>query len=238
MAGAFAWGLLAASSLVLGGLIALHRPIGRRPLGLVMGFGAGVLISAVAFELVEEAFETSDGDGVALGLLCGSLTYFAGDLLIEQLGAGRSGRNRGGPGLAIVVGTVLDGVPESMVLGLTVLEEGRVSAALLVAVFLSNLPEAIAASSELADGGWSARRIVALWSFVALASAAAALAGYALFGSAGPATLAFVLAFAGGAILCMLADTMMPEAFAHGGRAVGLVTTLGFALAFAISAQE
>jgi zinc transporter, ZIP family len=218
---------------VLGGLLALHRPIGRRPLGLVMAFGAGVLISAVAFELVEEAFETSSGDGVALGLLTGSLVFFVGDTLIDRVGGGG-----GGPGLAIVLGTVLDGVPESVVLGLTVLEDGGVSVALLVAVFLSNLPEAVAATSELAGSGWSRRRVVALWSFVALASAAAALAGYALFGSAAPATLAFVLAFAGGAILCMLADTMMPEAFEHGGRAVGLATTFGFALAFAISSVE
>jgi zinc transporter, ZIP family len=225
---------------VLGGLLALHRPIGRRPLGLVMAFGAGVLISAVAFELVEEAFDTSSGDGVALGLLTGSLVFFVGDTLIDRMdgtgGAGATGG--GGLGLAIVLGTVLDGVPESVVLGLTVLEEGGVSVALLVAVFLSNLPEAIAATSELAGSGWSRRRVVALWTFVALASAASALAGYALFGDASAATLAFVLAFAGGAILCMLADTMMPEAFEHGGKAVGLVTTFGFALAFAISSLE
>ena len=236
MTAAFAWGLLAASSLVLGGLLALHRPIGRRPLGLVMAFGAGVLISAVAFELVEEAFETSSGDGVALGLLTGSLVYFAGDTLIDRLDA--TAGASGGAGPALVLGTVLDGVPESVVLGLTVLEEGSVSVALLVAVFLSNLPEAVAATSELAAGGWTTRRIMGLWSLVAVAAAAAAAAGYGLFGSASPATLAFVLAFAGGAILCMLADTMMPEAFEHGGKAVGLVTTFGFALAFAVSSLE
>jgi ZIP family zinc transporter len=232
MTAAFAWGLVAASSLVLGALLALHRPIGRRALGLVMAFGAGVLISAVAYELVEEAFATAAGDGVALGLLTGSLVFFVGDGMIDRLDSG------GGPGLAIVLGTVLDGVPESVVLGLTVLEEGSVSVALLIAVVLSNLPEAVAATSGLIDGGWPPRRILALWGAVAVISATAASAGYALFGSASPATLAFVLAFAAGAILCMLADTMMPDAFAHGGKAAGLVTTFGFALAFAISAAE
>jgi ZIP family zinc transporter len=236
MLGAFVWGLLAASSLVLGGLIALHRPVGRRALGLVMGFGAGVLISAVAYELVEEAFETSAGEGVALGLFAGASTYFAGDTLIERLGAGSRGRS--GPGLAIVVGTVLDGLPESMVLGLTVLEEDRVSGALLVAVFLSNLPEAIAATTGLRAGGWPSRRILALWAGVALVSAVASLIGYAAFDGASPNAVAFVIAFAGGAILVMLADTMMPEAFEKGGRSVGLATALGFALAFVLTTME
>jgi len=137
-----------------------------------------------------------------------------------------------------VLGIVLDGIPESVVLGLTVLEAGSVSAALLVAVFLSNLPEALAATAGLAESGWRRGRILGLWVLVMLVSALAALAGYGLFDTASPATIAFVLAFAGGAVLTMLADTMMPEAFEHGGKLVGVVTTLGFGLAFAISAID
>ena len=155
----FLWGIVAGSSLVLGGLLALRFPIGRRTLGLIMAFGAGVLISAVAFELVHEAFETSAGDGgVALGLFAGSAVFFLGDTLIDRLGgSGRkssSGGQAAGSALAIVLGIVLDGIPESLVLGLTVLEAGAVSAAFLVAVFLSNLPEAIAATTGLAQAGW------------------------------------------------------------------------------------
>jgi zinc transporter, ZIP family len=243
MGQSFAWGVLAGSSLVLGGVLALAFPIGRLALGLIMAFGSGVLISAVAFELVDEAFETSAGyGGVALGLFAGSAVFFAGDALIDRVGGAdrkHSGGNQAaGSALAIVLGIVLDGIPESLVLGLTVLEAGAVSAAFLVAVFLSNLPEAIAATSGLAQAGWARSRMLGLWALVTIVCGLAALAGYALFDTASPTTVAFVLAFAGGAILTMLADTMMPEAFEHGGKLAGLFTTLGFALAFAISALD
>jgi ZIP family zinc transporter len=243
MGAALFWGLVASSSLVIGGLVALRVRIEGRVLGLIMAFGAGVLISAVAFELVEEAFDTSAGEGgVALGLLAGSLVFFVGDGLIDRMGgAGRkrsTGEQAGGSGLAIVLGIVLDGVPESLVLGLTVLQEGTVSVALLVAVFLSNLPEAIAATTGLAVAGWARSRIVGLWVLVALVSGLASLVGYVALDTASPRTIAFVLSFAAGAILTMLADTMMPEAYRDAGKLVGVVTTFGFALAFAISALE
>jgi ZIP family zinc transporter len=241
MGASFFWGLLAGASLVLGGFLAFWLPIGRRTLGLIMAFGAGVLISAVAFELVHEAFETTAGDGgVGLGLFLGSLVFFAGDSLIDHLGGEdrkhSGGKQAAGSAMAIVLGIVLDGIPESLVLGLTVLEAGTVSAAFLVAVFLSNLPEAIAATSGLASAGWARARILGLWIVVALACGLSALAGYAFLDSATPHTIALVLSFAGGAILTMLADTMMPEAFEHGGKLVGIFTTAGFALAFGISA--
>ena len=240
MGQSFAWGVVAASSLVLGGLLAIWLPIGRRALGLVMAFGAGVLISAVSFELVEEAFDTSAGEGgVALGLFAGSLTFFAGDWAIDRIGGAErkhsGGDQAGGFALAIVLGIVLDGIPESFVLGLTVLEAGEVSAAFLVAVFLSNLPEAIAATTGLSLAGWRRSRALGLWALVMAVSGLAALAGYAILDGASPATIAFVLSFAAGAILTMLADTMMPEAFEHGGKLAGMVTTLGFALAFGVS---
>jgi ZIP family zinc transporter len=243
MGEAFLWGVVAASSLLLGGLAAMWLPIGKRALGLVMAFGAGVLLSAVAYELVEEAVITYDGkQEVALGLAAGSLVFFAGDWWIDRRGGlhrkHSGGRQAEGSGLAIVLGIVLDGIPESVVLGLTVLEAGTVSAALLAAVFLSNLPEAVAATSGLTQAGWGRARILGLWLLVMGVSGLAALAGYALFDSASPSTVAFVLAFAGGAVLTMLADTMMPEAFEHGGKLVGVVTTLGFGLAFAVSALE
>jgi ZIP family zinc transporter len=241
MAEAFFWGILASSSLIIGGVIALRVDVGRRPLGLIMGFGSGVLISAVSYELVQEASDTSAGSGgVAVGLLAGCATFFVGDTLIDRMGGDerKAGAEGGESPLAIVLGIVLDGIPESVVLGLTVLEGGSVSAAFLVAVLLSNLPEAIAATTGLDAGGWARRRIIGLWVIVTLACGVASLAGYGLFDTASPSTVAFVLAFAGGAILTMLADTMMPEAFEHGGKLVGVFTTLGFALAFAISALE
>jgi ZIP family zinc transporter len=240
---ALAWGLVAASSLLIGGAIALRLTIGQLVLGLVMAFGAGVLISAVAFELVEEAFEQSGLlSDVAIGLFAGCAVFSIGDALIDRLGGqdrkSISGEQAGGSALAIVLGIVLDGIPESAVIGLTVLEGGAVSVAMLVAVFLSNLPEAVAATSGLVAGGWRTARILGLWSGVVAVSGLAALAGYALLDGASPSVVAFVLAFAGGAILTMLADTMMPEAFAHGGRLAGVLTTIGFATAFAVSAFE
>ena len=240
---ALGWGLFAGSSLILGGILALVLPIGKRPLGLIMAFGSGVLISAVAYELVAEAFETSSGNGeIALGLAAGALTFFLGDVLVDRMGgAGRkkvNGAAGAGSALAIVLGIVLDGIPESVVIGLGLLEGSGVSVAVIAAVFLSNLPEAIAATTGLATGGWTRGRILGLWTLVTLVCGLSSMLGYAVFDSAGPEALAFVLAFAAGAILTMLADTMMPEAFEHGGKLVGLLTTLGFGLAFALTMLE
>jgi ZIP family zinc transporter len=240
---AFLWGTVASSSLVIGGVLTLRFSISSRVLGLIMAFGAGVLIGSVSFELVQVAFDTAAGEGgVALGLFAGAGVYFAGDALLARFGGGErkssAGKQSGGSALAIVLGIVLDGVPESAVLGLTVLEEGTVSVAFLAAVFLSNLPEAIAATSGLAISGWAGSRVLGLWALVVAVCGLASLAGFALLDSASPSTIAFVLAFAGGAILTMLADTMMPEAFEHGGKLVGLFTTGGFAVAFALSALQ
>jgi zinc transporter, ZIP family len=242
MLASFAWGFIAASTLILGGAFALRYRVGERTLGMIMAFGSGVLISAVAFELVQEAFNKAGGKGaVALGLCAGSLTFFTGDFLIDRMGGAdrkhSGGLQAGGSALAIVLGIVLDGIPESIVLGLSVVG-GSVSAAFLIAVAISNVPEAIAASSGLKQARWGNRRILGLWTLVAVVSGLSALLGFTVFDSASQETIAFVLSFAGGAVLTMLADTMMPEAFEHGGKFVGVVTTLGFGLAFAISALE
>jgi ZIP family zinc transporter len=213
-----------------------------RWIGVIMAFGAGVLISAVAYELVGEAVDTAaGGGGVALGLFGGALTFFAGDTLIERLGGHdhkAGGEAAGGSPLAIVLGTVLDGIPETAVLGLSLLTGDGVSVAVLAAVFLSNLPEAIAATSGLVAAGWTRGRVVGLWALVAVVCALAAVAGYVMLDGASPRSVAIVLAFAGGAVLTMLADAMMPEAFERGGKLAGLATPLGFALAFAISELE
>ena len=243
MGEAFVWGLVAGSSLVLGGVVALRVSISRRALGLIMAFGAGVLISAVAYELVHEALETSAGNGgVGLGLFAGSAVFFGAEVMIDRLGS-RGSRPSDDPqaaeaGRSLTLGIILDGIPESLVLGLTVLEAGTVSAALLVAVFLSNLPEAIAATTALSRAGRSPTRITRFWILVALGFGLTAALGYVVLDAASPRTLAFVLAFAGGAILTMLANTMMPEALHHGGKLAGLLTTVGFALAFAISSLQ
>jgi ZIP family zinc transporter len=239
MAEAFGWGVLAASSLVLGAAAALSFRIGLRAIGLIMGFGAGVLISAVAFDLVEEAIGKASGHGAVLvGIFAGCGVFFGGDWLIDRLGGARRKSAVGGQesdsALAIVLGTVLDGIPESIVIGLTIFQSGAVGAAYLAAVFISNVPEAVSSTVGLKASGWRSKRILVMWTVIALVSGIASLVGYSAFRHSSPDTIAFIDAFAAGAILTMLADTMMPEAYEHGGKLVGVVTTLGFAVALVI----
>ena len=235
MGEAFAWGLLAGSSLVLGALIVfVHKP-SQRTLGLIMGFGAGVLISAVAYELIDEALTVISGAGdTILGFFSGALVFYAGDSLIARFGAGDEGDGEGS-GLSIVLGAVLDGIPESAVLGLTLLQTGEIGVSMLVAVFISNLPEAIGASGDLLHSGWRKSRVFLLWVVVAFASGVSAALGFVLLDGASPGTIAFVLSFAGGAILTMLSTSMIPEAYREAHRPVGLATTFGFAVALGVS---
>jgi ZIP family zinc transporter len=172
--------------------------------------------------------------------------FFAAEVLIDRFAERRrnsdeapsAAAGHAEAGRGIVLGIILDGIPESLVLGLTILEAGSVSVAFLVAVFIANLPEAIAATAALERAGRSTTRIMRFWVLVALGFGLASLLGYAVLDTASPRTVAIVLAFAGGAILTMLANTMMPEALHYGGKVVGFVTTLGFALAFGISALD
>lgn len=247
MLDAFLWGLLATSSLVLGGLIGCFLDLSKRTLGLVMAFGAGVLISAVSYELVYEAVTIGKGTGgPALGLLAGALAFFFADRVISNMGADNrkaidaSAQSAAQSALVIplLLGIILDGIPESLVIGLGILEGGTVSLAMLVAVFISNLPEAIAGTSGLRAGGSSNAKILLLWVFIAVVCALATVAGYALFGGVSEFTLAFVQAFAAGAILTMLANSMMPEAFEQGGKLAGLMTVFGFSVAVLVVILE
>jgi zinc transporter, ZIP family len=237
--GSFAWGAFAASSLLIGALIALWFRISLRWIGLIMAFGSGVLISAVAFDLIQESFDLAGGGGrVVFGLVSGCLVFFIGDEMIGRLGGAErkspTGAQESGNPLAIVLGAVLDGVPESMVIGLTLIQGGPIGVAYITAVFLSNLPEGISATRGLTDSGWRRSRVLGLWALIVAVAALASLAGYTLLEGASDDTVAFVQSFAGGAILTMLATTMMPEAYEHGGNRVGVATTLGFATAYAI----
>jgi zinc transporter, ZIP family len=237
MINALLWGALAASSLIIGDMLGTYIKIPKRTLGLIMAFGVGVVISAVSFELVETAFVTTNSSwAVALGLLAGSAVFFFGDMAVSRLGGRSHRKGEQGPGLAIMLGTALDGIPESIVIGLTLVKGGTIGVAMIVAVFLSNLPEAIGATSSLKATGWRRNRTLAMWSTVALLSALASMAGYILFSNASPDALAFTLSFADGALLTMIANSMMPEAYRDSGNLGGLITTFGFGLAFFIGA--
>jgi ZIP family zinc transporter len=233
MLNAFLWGVLATSSLILGGIIATRFSLSKRTLGIIMGFGAGALISAVSYELIFEAVKIGKGTGFpAMGLFAGAFTFYFSDKLIDKFGGKDhtdiNGSHHSSLVIPMLLAIILDGVPESIVIGLGVFEKGTVSLAMLVAVFISNLPEAIAGTTGMKEGGWSRKRILLLWLVIALICALASVAGFALFTNTSGQWLAFIQAFAGGAILIMLANSMMPESFEHGGKLAGIFTVLGF----------
>lgn len=223
------WGLLAGSSLLLGAVIGLRADLPDRWIGLLLGFGAGTLISALAFELTEDAFALGGADTVAAGLGAGALTYYFGDRAIGRKEPG------GNSSLALLLGAVLDGIPESAVIGITLLS-GEVSAAMVAAVFISNIPESLSSAAETPPS--KRRGVLRSWLTVTLVSALAAALGYGLLDGASGDVIGFINAFAGGAVLMTVADAMLPDAHGKGGRAVGLLTVLGFALAYLLSTVE
>lgn len=240
---AFLWGLAATSSLVIGGIIASRFSLSKRALGIIMAFGAGTLISAVSYELIFEAVKLAKGTGFpAFGLFAGALTFYLFEWLIEKFSArnkmGIETSHSSGLVIPMILAIILDGVPESIVIGLGVFEKGTVSLAMLVAVFISNLPEAIAGTTGMKAGGWKRSNIILLWLFIAIICALASVAGYSLFSNASAEWLSFIQAFAGGAILIVLANSMMPESFEHGGKLAGIFTVLGFSVSVCVIILE
>ena len=236
------WGLVGGASLLVGAVIGLALNVSGRAIGLIMAFGSGVLISALTFELTAEASVGGGTGPVVIGLGAGGLAFFLANLLVERRGGSKRKRSGGeqseGSGTAIAIGAVMDGVPESVAIGASLIDGGGVGLAVVAAVFLSNLPESLAAATGMQKAGFSSRRIIGLWSGVVVVSGLASLVGFGLLGGASPLILAGIQAFAAGAILAMLADTMMPEAFENGGPVVGVVTVMGFAAAFVLSTFE
>ena len=242
------WGLLGGGALVLGALVAWFLRVRPIVIASVMAFGSGVLISAVAFDLMAEAAATGGLPASTAGFLVGALTYFAATSLLAQRGAQhrkRSGGNPGaaqpsedqqqGSGAAIAIGALLDGIPESVVIGIGLLGGGSVSASVVAAVFISNVPEGLSSAAGMKNSGRSARYVFGVWGGIAVASAAAAMVGYATLGDAPAGLIAVITAVAAGAILTMVADTMIPEAFEKTAIWTGLIAAVGFLLAFAIS---
>lgn len=230
MGEALLWGAVAASSLALGGLLGIVHAWPRRGVGLVLAFGAGALISAVSFDLAQEGGQLGGFDHVAIGLGLGALTYYGLDRVVDR--PSKDGRSGGG---ALALGALLDGIPEQLVLGIGVAAGNGVSVSLLVAIFVSNLPEAIGGSADLLDDGHAKRTIAQLWLAVAVICTAAGAGGYLIADATSGDVLAVINGFAAGSLLVMLIDSMVPEARKQGGRAAGLVTVLGFAVAAALS---
>jgi zinc transporter, ZIP family len=227
---AFGWGAVAASSLVLGMVLGLARPWPNRLIGLVLSFGAGALISAVSFELFEEGVSVGGAPAVGMGLALGAIVYFALARAVESRGPkGSSG------GTALALGAFLDGIPEQIVLGIGIAAGEGLSVALLVAIFVSNLPEAIGSAIDMREAGTTVRSIRLLWFGVATLCAIATPLGYVLARGTGGHFQAAINGFAAGALIVMLVDSMIPEATTKTGRVAGLATTLGFAVAAGLS---
>ena len=228
MGAALGWGIVAASSLVLGALLGLLRTWPDRLIGLVLAFGAGALISSVSFELFEDGIQVGGALAVGIGLAAGALVFFVLSRLVEdKLGEG------GGPALAL--GAFLDGIPEQLVLGIGIAAGEGVSVSLLGAIFVANLPEAIGSATDMHEAGTPPFKIRRLWIVVAVLCALATPAGYLLAQNTGGHFRAAANGFAAGALLVMLVDSMIPEATSKSGRVAGLATTLGFALAAGLS---
>jgi ZIP family zinc transporter len=246
------WGFAAASSLIIGAVLAFAFDISPARRGFILAFGAGTLLGAVAYELIEDSLADSErGIEVALGFALGALTFYFGSVLIERMqdggssdagGGGGTAPSRSGgrraarsKGLAVLLGAVLDGIPESVVLGLSLIGGAGIGVPVLVAVFVSNVPEALSASEDLSAAGFTRRRIIGTWVVVALVSGLASALGFLLLDTAPSFWVGLIQSFAAGAILAMLAESMIPEAYEIGGRPVGLATCVGFALAAYLS---
>ena len=227
------WGLVGGLALVIGAVITFIRRPSERLVAFVMAFGSGVLISAVAYDLTAGAFDLGGGDAVAVGLAAGALVYAGASRMLDRHATGPEGAGR-----ALALGALLDGIPESAAIGLTLVGGGGVSAAFVIAVFISNVPESFSSTTEFERARRTRAQIIAIWTAIAVASALAAGLGYEFLGGGSADLQAGTQAFAGGAILTMLATEMMPTAYEDSGKsiAIGLVTVLGFALAAGLSA--
>jgi zinc transporter, ZIP family len=246
---ALGWGALAASSLVIGVWLAFVRSWSQALIGSVLAFGAGALISAVSLELVEEGLRLGSGGAVAAGLALGALTYFIANRALASRGKrapktalaktapGETApaKSGGGSGMSLALGSFLDGIPEQAVLGIGLAGGQPVSVALLVAIFVSNLPEGIGSAIDMGAAGTPRKRIIRLFLVVGLVCTLSTVAGFAIADSVSGDFQAAIEGFAAGALLVMLIDSMIPESKQKAGQYAGLVAVVGFAVATALS---
>ena len=236
------WGLVAGSALIIGSAMGYYLHIPVRLVAAIMGFGSGVLISVLAFSLMEEAYGHGGFAYTAIGFLAGASIFTAANIYLSRRGARHRKRSRAGKqameserpgsGLAIAIGSLLDDIPESIAVGLTLISGGAVSIVVVIGIFLSNIPEALSSAAGMKKANRSARYIFGVWGATALACGASSLLGYVVFASLPEETIAVTLAIAAGAILAMLADTMLPEAFEEAHELSGIVVVMGFLIAF------
>lgn len=253
MTSALLWGAVAASSLFIGALLGVARSWPPRLVGAVLAFGGGALIASISYELFAEGLETGGPVPLGIGLAVGALTYYGANRLVERVtggtdsasgsdsasDSGQAGhlkaKRKAAGGTSLALGAFLDGIPEQAVLGIGIASGTGVSIALIVAIFVSNLPEAIGSASDMRETGSSRRSILLLWAGVTVICALATAVGYLAADVASTPMRGAVDGFAAGALLVMLVDSLVPEAREKTGESAGLVTALGFALAAGLS---
>jgi len=238
------WGLVAGSALLAGAAAGVLIALSKKTIAYIMAFGSGVLISALSFDLMAGAYKRGGFDSTSAGFLGGAVIYSIANWLLSRHGAKDRKRSGGqqpsekeqpGSGMAIAVGALLDGIPESIVIGLSLLHGHHVSKVAVIAIFLSNIPEGLTSAAGMRHAGRSAVYTFGVWGGIAFVLGVAAVAGNVLFSSASPEIIAATLALGAGAILAMVVNTMLPEAFEHTQHFSGLIAVSGFLLAFLLS---
>ncbi len=255
------FGVIASSALLIGAFIGVRFQLPKRVLAILLSFAAGALITALAFELFEDAYEHGGIWRAALGLFAGAIVFTVLSALLDRWAQAGSrsepadevqgsvkldtdaaaderaptkASTRGAAGMALLAAVTLDGVPENVALGVA-LGEGTGGLALLAAIFVSNLPESLVGAASMKSQGRSTGSVLGLWAVCGVLLAAAVVIGAGPLSGADPEAISLPLAFAAGAVIASLADTLMPEAYEHGGPAVALSTAAGFVLSFVLS---
>jgi ZIP family zinc transporter len=238
------WGLVSGSALVIGSLAGYYLKISQKAVAIIMGFGAGVLISALSFDLMDEAYKTGGFASTAAGFLSGAIIYSVANYFLSKKGARHRKRSekqqatesdQKGSGMALALGALLDGIPESIAIGISMIQGGAVSVATVIAIFISNIPEGLSSSAGMKNAGRSKLFIFGIWGGIAVLTSIASILGYTVFSDLSPSVNAATIAIAAGAILTMLSDTMIPEAFEKGHNIIGIITVVGFLSAFLLS---
>lgn len=225
------WGGIAGSSLLIGALLGIYKFVSNKISAFIMAFGTGVLIGAATFELLTDAVSEGGILFPSIGFLLGAIIFIIAELLIMKKGGHERKRSKTSPeghsGLAIFIGTILDAIPESIIIGVSLLENQSVSWLIVIAIFISNFPEGLSSSIGMKKDGYSSKRILFLWLVVMLLSSFSSFLGYILIDISSEWLITSIGAFAAGGIIAMVSSTMMPEAFEEGGPIVGFLSALG-----------